>query len=633
MEKETTMEEQENSSWLSCCRKALPATSAKPEESPEKKLGDANDEKQHINIAMLKSNQLNNKQPGGWKSMPFIIGNETFERLAAFGLLANFMVYLKREYHLDQVAATNLINIYSGVANFAPLLGAFVSDAYIGRFWAIAFGSVASFVGMVTLTLTAWIPTLRPPPCPYNYQKNQSFQLDQLGLCKKPNGPQMGFLVLTLGLLCIGTAGIRPCSLPFGVDQFDHTTEEGRKGINSYYNWYYTTLALVLMLTLTVVVYIQDSVSWILGFGIPTILMFFSIILFFLGRRLYLCVKPEGSVFSSIFRVFVAWYHKRRLALPALDAPKEGVFYDPLTTGFVETKLPFTTQYSFLNKAAIIQEGEIDVDGKPVPTSKWTLCSIQQIEEVKCIIRVLPIWASGIICFTSAAQQSTFTISQAMTMNRHLGPKFQIPPGSIAVVSMLAVGIWVPIYDRFLVPHLRKITKHEEGISLLQRMGIGLIFSILSMVIAGLVEQKRRNLANLHHEKLSIAWLIPQLVMLGLAEGFNFIGQIEFYNKQFPENLSSVATSLFFCTIAGANYLSTAVVSLVQGLTGGHGKPDWLTDNINQGKVDYFYYLLAIMGCLNLVYFMVCTRKYHYKGVVEVEERDFADVELNLVVK
>lgn len=75
-----------------------------------------------------------------------VAGNETFERLATFGVLANFMVYLRREYHMDQVDAVNLINVFSGVSNFAPLLGAFLSDAFTGRFWAIAVGSLASFL-------------------------------------------------------------------------------------------------------------------------------------------------------------------------------------------------------------------------------------------------------------------------------------------------------------------------------------------------------------------------------------------------------------------------------------------------------------------------------------------------------
>lgn len=78
--------------------------------------------------------------------MHIFAGNETFERLATFGLLANFMVYLTREYHMDQVSASNVIFIWSGVTNFAPLVGAFISDAYVGRFPTIAFASLASLL-------------------------------------------------------------------------------------------------------------------------------------------------------------------------------------------------------------------------------------------------------------------------------------------------------------------------------------------------------------------------------------------------------------------------------------------------------------------------------------------------------
>ena len=73
-------------------------------------------------------------------------GNETFERMASVGLLANFMVYLTRELHMDQVSAANILNLWFGVSNFAPLLGAFISDSYVGRFSTIAFGSFALFL-------------------------------------------------------------------------------------------------------------------------------------------------------------------------------------------------------------------------------------------------------------------------------------------------------------------------------------------------------------------------------------------------------------------------------------------------------------------------------------------------------
>lgn len=117
------------------------------------------------------SNIIQEKKPGGWRAMPYILGNsfslisvslvsescrliniavlagnETFERLATFGLLANFMVYLMREFHMEQVTAANVINIWSGITNFAPLIGAFISDSYVGRFTTIAFASCAAFL-------------------------------------------------------------------------------------------------------------------------------------------------------------------------------------------------------------------------------------------------------------------------------------------------------------------------------------------------------------------------------------------------------------------------------------------------------------------------------------------------------
>lgn len=69
------------------------------------------------------------------------------------GLLANFMVYLIKIYHMNQVSATSLMGLWTGVTNFLPLLGAFLSDAYIGRYWTIAIASVFSFL-VITANLT-----------------------------------------------------------------------------------------------------------------------------------------------------------------------------------------------------------------------------------------------------------------------------------------------------------------------------------------------------------------------------------------------------------------------------------------------------------------------------------------------
>ncbi|KAK9116893.1 hypothetical protein Sjap_015840 [Stephania japonica] len=586
-----------------------------------------------VNPSVSKKDQeKSQRKPGGWKAMPYILGNETFERLATVGLLANFMVYLTTFFHLDQVYATNIINIWSGTTGFAPLVGAFISDAWWGRFKTLAFASIVSFVGMISLTLTAVIPSLHPPHC----TKQELLK----GQCVGPTTAQLAFLFMSLGWMSIAAGGIRPCSIPFGVDQFDATTEKGRRDINSFFNWYYATFTVVILVAITLLVYIQDSVSWGIGLGIPTGLMFCSIILFFLGTRIYIHVPPEGSVFNAIAQVFIAAYKKRHVEVlhqsdsGAAELIEGGLYDPPLKETTMFSKLPHTPHFSALDKAAVVLDGEVDVDGER--KNKWRLCSVQQVEEVKCLLRVAPIWASGIICFVTMSQQGTFTISQAQKMDRHLGPKFQIPAGSLGIISMTTIGIWIPLYDRVIVPRLRKLTKHEEGITLLQRMGIGIVFSILSMVVAGIVENRRRASANLHASADGVApmhvmWLAPQLIFMGLAEGFNFLGQIEFYYKQFPEHMKSVANALPSCSMAGASYLSSVIVSIVHKSSGGHGRPDWLSNNINAGRVDYFYYLIAGLGILNFIYFFVCSSRYHYKGAPIVDNDDTstkADVEL-----
>ncbi|XP_023740357.1 protein NRT1/ PTR FAMILY 2.13 [Lactuca sativa] len=571
------------------------------------------------------------RKPGGWKSMPYILGNESFERLASIGLVANFTVFLMTVFHMDQVSSSNLINIWSGVSNFAPLIGAFISDAYVGKFWVIAFSSFATLSGMVTMTLIVGLPKLHPPSC--------TTQQARLNQCQAPTNRQFGILVLALGFLSIGTGGIRPCSLPFGVDQFDPTTDEGRKGINSFFNWYYTTFTIIVLTALTLVVYIQDSVSWVWGFGIPTMLMAFSIVLFFIGTHVYIYVKPEGSIFSGIAQTLVAAYKKRKLEVPRGEKEMtRGKLYDPPMKGMYEVpKLLLTDRFRFLNKGAIVLDGDINPNGSR--TSAWKLASIQQIEEVKCLIKVIPIVASGIICFTAILQQGTFTVSQALKMNRHLGPNFQIPAGSIGVISMITIGIWLPIYDRILIPLIRKITKIETGITLLQRIGIGIVFSILSMIVAAFIEKMRRDSANYHNRvdgvaPMSVMWLAPQLILMGFAEAFSILGQLEFYYKEFPDNMKSVANAMFFVTAGVANYVSSALVSMVHNVTGKHGQPDWLTANINEAKVDYFYYVLAGLGVLNLVYYLVVASRYRYKeNTRDIEEEPQFDVELYGVKK
>ncbi|KAL3528309.1 hypothetical protein ACH5RR_007631 [Cinchona calisaya] len=560
----------------------------------------------------------------GIKAMPFVIGNETFEKLGTIGTSSNLLVYLTSVFHMKTITATNVINVFNGTCNFGTLVGAFLCDTYFGRYNMLGFASVSSFLGMLILTLTAAVSNLHPPACGEGSRS-----------CISPTPWQMAFLLCAFGLLIIGASGIRPCNLAFGADQFNPKTDFGRRGINSFFNWYYLTYTFAMMISLTIIVYVQSNLSWSIGLAIPTFLMFLSCALFFLGTRIYVIVLPEGSPLVSVAQVVVAAIKKRKLKLP--EQPKEALFNNFSTSSSINSRLSYTDQFRFLSKAAIITpEDQTNHDGSP--TNPWRLCNIQQVEEVKCLIRVIPIWIAGIIYFISVVQLQNYVVFQALQSDRRFGTtKFKIPAASYIVIAMLSLTIWIPIFDRLIVPWIRKRTKIEGGLTILQRIGIGMALSIIAMVVSGLVENKRRKIA-LNRPTLGIeprkgaissmsgSWLTPQLVLSGLSEAFGIIGENEFFYQQCPENMRSIAMAFVFVGIAGSSYLSSFLSSIVQSITsrGNNGERSWLAEDLNKGRLDYFYYLVAILEVLNLVYFLVCAKWYKYKEIENAQPEEVA---------
>ncbi|KAE8736273.1 Protein NRT1/ PTR FAMILY 2.11 [Hibiscus syriacus] len=523
----------------------------------------------------------------GWKAMPFIIGNETFEKLGAIGTLANLLIYLTTIFNLKSITAATMINVFNGTANLGTLVGAFLCDTYFGRYKTLGFATSASFLGLLAIQLTAAIPELHPHRCAAKGG----------GECEGPTRGQFAFLLAGLGLMVVGAGGVRPCNLAFGVDQFNPKTESGKRGIDSFFNWYFFTFTFAQMISLTLIVYIQSNVSWAIGLGIPASLMFIACVVYFVGSKIYVKVKASGSPMTSVAQVIVS----------------------------VNSKIPYTDQFRFLDKAAIVtSEDEINGDGSAA--DPWRLCSLQQVEEVKCLFRVLPIWASQILYCVTLIQLHTYAVFQAVQSDRRLGnTNFKIPAASYVVFMMLSLTFFIPVYDQLIVPFLRRIRGKQVGITILQRIGIGIFVSVFTMLVSAMVEQHRRNTALSKPtlgvvprkgaiSSMSASILIPQFILGGLTEAFASIGLFEFYYKQFPENMKSIGGSLFYCGMAASNYFSSLLILVVHRTTDGTAAGNWLPEDLNKGRLDYYYYMIAGLGILNLGYFLLCARWYKYKG-------------------
>ncbi|PQP95403.1 hypothetical protein Pyn_27264 [Prunus yedoensis var. nudiflora] len=173
---------------------------------------------------------------------------------------------------------------------------------------------------------------------------------------------------------------------------------------------------------------------------------------------------------------------------------------------------------------------------------------------------------------------------------------------------------------KFIVPIARKFTGKERGFSELQRMGIGLFLSVLCMSAAAVVEMKRLQLATelglVDKEvavPLSILWQIPQYFLLGAAEIFTFIGQLEFFYDQSPDAMRSLCSALSLLTTSLGNYLSSLILTIVTYFTTQGGKVGWIPDNLNEGHLDYFFWLLAGLSFLNMLVYIVCANRYKKK--------------------
>lgn len=239
-----------------------------------------------------------------------------------------------------------------------------------------------------------------------------------------------------------------------------------------------------------------------------------------------------------------------------------------------------------------------------------------QVEELKILIRMFPIWATGILFSAVYAQMSTMFVEQGMMMDTSIG-SFTIPAASLSTFDVISVIFWVPVYDAVLVPIVRKFTGNGRGFSELQRMGIGLFISVLCMSAAALVEIKRLQLArdlNLVDEAvavpLSILWQIPQYFLLGAAEVFTFIGQLEFFYDQSPDAMRSLCSALSLLTTSLGNYLSSFILTVVTSLTTRGGNAGWIPDNLNKGHLDYFFWLLAGLSWTNMVVYIFCAKIY-----------------------
>jgi solute carrier family 15 (peptide/histidine transporter), member 3/4 len=421
---------------------------------------------------------------------------------------------------------------------------------------------------------------------------------------------------VALYLVALGTGGIKPCVSSFGADQFDEHDAAEKRSKSSFFDWFYFSINIGALVASSVLVYVQTHVGWGWGFGIPAAAMAVAVASFFFGTPLYRHQRPGGSPVTRVAQVVVASARKWSVPVPPVGGGSSAL-HDTLDreSGIEGSrKLEHTDQFRFLDKAAVVTAQ----DASSPTVSAWRLCTVTQVEELKSVVRLLPIWASGIMFATVYGQMSTMFVLQGNTLDASMGRHFSIPSASLSIFDTLSVIVWVPVYDRLIVPAARSVTGRPRGFTQLQRMGIGLVVSVFSMLAVarhGLYGKK-------DVVPISIFWQVPQYFIIGAAEIFTFVGQLEFFYDQAPDAMRSMCTALSLTTNALGSYLSTVLLTVVTRNSTRGGKLGWIPDNLNRGHLDYFFWLLAVLSLINFAVYLVIASWYKYKKTEDYPDPD-----------
>merc|ERR1712224_1148210 len=147
------------------------------------------------------------------------------------------------------------------------------------------------------------------------------------------------------------------------------------------------------------------------------------------------------------------------------------------------------------------------------------------------------------------------------------------------------------------------------------------------MITAGLVEIERKRSTTLsitstcdsdiYLSSLSVLWQIPQYLLTGVSEVFASIVSLEFFSGQAPESMKAIVYSLNLMVVGIGYLLATLLVVVVDSWS-----PEWIPTDLDEGYLEYYYFLVAALMLLTLLVFIPYSRKYEYKPGTDVSNTE-----------
>ncbi|CAL5043549.1 unnamed protein product [Urochloa decumbens] len=515
------------------------------------------------------------------------------ERFANKGVGSNLVTYLTGVVGMSTPAAAKSVVAWTGVSFMLPLVSAILADSYWDRYSTIAVSSLLYILGMAAIT--AWSVLRRRMPRPT--------------------------LFLPLYLMAIGQGGYQPTLQAFGADQLGIgdkddddddaepaglTAEEKGKVKSMFFQWWYFGLCSGSLLGNSTMSYVQDNFGWVLGFAIPTGVMALSVAAFFCCTPLYrqqtqqqqqhkggASSKPSQS---GIFKFVKSIIPSQKISLPSKDDNGDAI-----------------SELELQEKPLKAERGEAKESSQDEPATP----SVARV-----ILGLLPIWAILLIFAVIFQQPMTFFTKQGMLMDHTIGHAFVIPPAMLQSSITISIILLVPMYDRVIIPLFNAVTRGTGGITVLQRIGVGMVLSVVAMVVAALVESWRLRVTNAAADgggdaprRLKIFWLLPQYVLLGVSDVFTVVGMQEFFYTKVPASMRTIGIGLYLSVFGVGGFLGAFLITALEMATARPGNSrGWFSDDPREAHLDNYYWFLALLCFISFVLYTHLCKFYSGKN-------------------
>ncbi|CAJ2655626.1 unnamed protein product [Trifolium pratense] len=538
---------------------------------------------------------------GGWISATLLLVNQGLIALAFSGVEANLVLFSKLVLKQTNVEAANTFGLWMGTTYFFSLVGAFLSDSYLGRYLTCILFQFVLIIGLVVLSLSTHF--FLPHGC------------EQIGvLFESDRQDQFPLFYLSIYLIALGS-GVSDPALPIlGADQFDEEEPKEQRSKALIYGYFYVALNLGSLVAETILAYIETTGHWVMGFWICTSCATVSFVVLLSGTLRYRHNKTFGNPFSKFIQVIMSLLRKMKFQIHSIGERDYGIQRDDNCVRSIH----HTNGLRFLDRAAIVfDEATGMLLGKGQKPYTWNFSNVTQSEWVKYILRVLPIWICTIFSSSVFIQMLSLFLEQGSTMDRTFF-KFQIPPSSMTAFNIMNTSTFIILFDVLIIPLYMKLTKKSPKLpSELQSIGIGFSIATITLIVAGLVERKRLEFASNDSEEtssLSIFWLIPQYMLLGVAEAFVNVAQMKFFTSETPNGLESMGMGLSMFSSAIGCYVGNFILTVVNKITSSDkGQHGWVSPNLNDGHLDRFFFLTAFLIIIDLIVYIVCAKRYKGK--------------------